>query len=83
MNKQIIHFGQDLDKAEFYNLIVKVSDINSTELFNEIRDELLQRGFIIYHFDEHTIEANFKHRYMEVLKKYKELDKENWIYQTI
>ena len=83
MNKQIIHFGQDLNKAEFYNLIVKVSDINSTELFNEIRDELLQHGFIIYHFDEHTIEANFKHKYLEVLNKYRELDKEKWKYQVI
>ncbi len=78
MNKQIIHFGQDPNKAEFYNLIVKVSDINSAELFNEIRDELLQRGFIIYHFDEYTIEANFKHRYLEVLNKYKELEKDGW-----
>lgn len=78
MKKRILYFGQDLDKAEFYNLIVKVSDINSTELFNEIRDELLQRDFMIYHFDEHTIEANFKHGYMEVLNKYSELEKDGW-----
>ena len=47
MNKQIIHFGQDLDKAEFYNLIVKVTDINSQDLSIEIRDELLTREFTI------------------------------------
>ena len=58
MNKQIIYFGQDLDKEEFYNLIVKVTDINSQDLSTEIRDELLTREFTIYYFDEFQIEAN-------------------------
>lgn len=47
MNKQIIHFGQDLDKEEFYNLILKVTDIGSGKLSEEIKDGLLQRGFIV------------------------------------
>ena len=33
MNKQIIHFGQYIDKAEFYNLIEKVTDISSKNQF--------------------------------------------------
>jgi hypothetical protein len=78
MHKQIIHFGQDPHKPEFYNLIVKVSDINSAELSNETRDELFQRGFTIYHSDEVTIEACFKHRYMGTLNKYRELHKMSW-----
>jgi hypothetical protein len=62
MHKQILHFGQDLDKPEFYNLIVKVTDIGSSELSSEIRDELLSREFTIYYSDDDTIEAAFKHR---------------------
>jgi hypothetical protein len=59
LNKQIIHFGQDLDRKEFYNLIVKVSDINSTELSDDVKDELLQRGFMIYYEDEYTVKSRF------------------------
>jgi hypothetical protein len=58
---------------------VKVSDINSNEISNEIKNELLSRGFTIYYFDDYTIEANFKHRYLEALNKYRELDKLGWI----
>jgi hypothetical protein len=73
LNKKIIHFGQDLDKAEFYNLIVKVTDIGSSQL-SEIRDELLSREYTIYYSDDNTIEANFKNRYMEVANKFRELE---------
>ncbi len=78
MNKQIIHFGQDPDKEEFYNLIVLVTNIGSEELSKEIRDELLQRDFTIYYFDENQIEECFKHRYLELLNKFRELDKLGW-----
>ena len=76
MNKQIIHFGRDPYQPEFYNLIIKASDINSAELSEELRDELLAREFAIYYFDENVIEACFKHRYLEALNKYRELDKQ-------
>ncbi len=74
MNKIIIHFGQDLNRAEFYNHIVKVTYINFSELSNETRDELLQRNFTIYYFDDDTIEAEYKHRYMEVANKSRDLE---------
>ena len=77
MNKQIIHFGQDLDKAEFYNLIVKVTDISPGQSL-DIQDELLFKGFTIYYRDGNTIEANFKDRYQEVLKIYRELEITGW-----
>ena len=80
MKKQIIHFGQDLDRTEFYNLIVKVTDIGSTEL-SEIRDELLSREFTIYYSDDDTIEAAFKNRYNEAKDKYRELEKDGWTYE--
>jgi hypothetical protein len=75
MNKQIIHFGQDLDKPEFYNLIVKVADIGPLKL-SDIKTEIHERGFTIYHIDEHTIEAAFKNQYMEDLNKFEEFENE-------
>lgn len=78
MNKQIIHFSQDLDKAEFYNLIVKVTDISSKNRFKEIWNELKVRKFTIYYFDDCTIEAVFKHRYLEVVEKFRQLEKQGW-----
>ncbi len=78
MIKNILHFGQDLDNAEFYNLIVKVTDISSKDQFKEIWNELKHHGFIIHHNDEHTIEAVFKNRYQIVLDKFRELDKSGW-----
>ncbi len=78
MKKQIIHLGQDLDRKEFYNLIVKASDINSEELANEVKDELLGRGFMIFYSDEYTVEACFKHRHQEVWDMRRELDKIGW-----
>lgn len=36
MYKQIIHLGQDPNKKEFYNLIVKVTDINSLDQLAEV-----------------------------------------------
>ena len=77
MNKKIIHFGQDSDKAEFYNLIVKVTDIEPAQ-FLDMQEELLFKGFTIYYQDGNTIEACFKNHYMEVLNKFRELDKEGW-----
>jgi len=78
MNKQIIHFGKDPDKPEFYNLIVVVTNIGSPELSKEIRDDLFVRDFTIHYFDENQIEANFKDRYQEVSNKYRELEKTGW-----
>ena len=78
MKIAIVHFGQNPDKEEFYNLIVKVTDINSQDLSTEIRDELLTREFTIYHIDEFTIEANYKNRYMQVLQKLRELEASGW-----
>ena len=78
MNKQIIHCGQDLEKAEFYNLIVRITDIGFYELSAETRDELLSREFTIYYSDDGTIEAIFKHCYMEVVNKLRELKKDGW-----
>jgi hypothetical protein len=80
LNNQIIHFGQDLDREEFYNLIVKVTDIGSSELSAEIRNELPSREFTIYYSDDDTIEANFKNRYMELANKLSELEKVGWIF---
>ena len=78
MNKKIIHFGQDLDKAEFYNLIVKVTDIGSSELSAEIRNELLSREFMIYYSDDDSIEANYKNKYWQVSQKFRELNVTGW-----
>ena len=66
MTKKISHFGQDLDKIEFYNLIVKVTDISSKDQFKDVWNELKYHGFIIHHNDEYTIEAELKNRYQEV-----------------
>jgi len=71
MKKEIVHFGQDLDKAEFYNLIVKVTDIDSPETAEEINSFLLANRFMLYHIDEYAIEAAFKHRYLEVAEKFR------------
>jgi hypothetical protein len=57
---------------------VKVTEIGSSELSEEMRDELLTRDFTIYYFDENTIEACFKHRYKEVLNKYREIINVNY-----
>ncbi len=73
MKKQIIHFGQDIDRKEFYNLIIKITDINSEELSVELRDDLLFNDFMIHYMDEYTIEACFKHRHLEVLHKWQKL----------
>ncbi len=78
INKQIIHFGKDPHKEEFYNLIVKVTDISSKDVFKDVWNELKHHGFIIHHNDEHTIEALFKNRYLEVLNKFRELEKIGW-----
>ena len=78
MNKQIIHFAQDLDRTEFYNLIVRITDIGFYELSAEVRDELLSREFTIYYSDDGTIEAIFKHSLMEVINKLRELEKDGW-----
>jgi hypothetical protein len=39
---------------------------------------LSQSGLTKYYQDENTIEACFKHRYMEVLNKFRELDNDGW-----
>jgi hypothetical protein len=57
MKKTILHFGQDPDKKEFYNLIVKITDIDLPETSNEINSYLLTNGFTLYYSDENTIEA--------------------------
>ena len=54
MNKKIYYFGKDIDKPKFYNLIIVVSEIPSGQL-SDIQDEVLQRGFTIYHIDEKMI----------------------------
>lgn len=77
MNKQIVHFGQDPDKKEFHNLIVKVTDIGPAQ-FLDIQEELLFKGFTIYYQDGNTIEASFKNRYLEVANKFREIEKEGW-----
>ena len=78
MHKQIIHFGQDSDRAEFYNLIVRATDIGSSELSVEMRDEPLSREFTIFYSDDLTIEAGFRNRYMEVPNKFGEMEKDGW-----
>jgi hypothetical protein len=78
VNKQIIHFDQDLEKPEFYNILIKVSNIDSAELSTEIRDGLLRREFMIYYSQGDTIEAAFKNIYNEVKDKYRELEKDGW-----
>ena len=44
MTKQISHFGQDLDKIEFYNLIVKVTDISSKDQFKDVWNDMIPIG---------------------------------------
>jgi len=78
MNKQIIHFGQDPHKPEFYNLIVLATNIGSEELSKEIQDDLFYRDFTIYFFDENQFEAEYKNRYEEVLNKYREIESNGW-----
>ena len=77
MNKKIHYFGKDIDKPEFYNLIIVISEIPSGQV-SDIKDEVLQRGFKIYLIDENRIEACFKDRYQEVLDKFRDLDKAGW-----
>jgi hypothetical protein len=67
-----------IDKEEFYNLILKIENITSKEQFQEVWEELQFHGINIFYHDENTIEGAFKHRYMEVLNKYRELDKCGW-----
>ncbi len=78
MNKQIIHFGRDPYKPEFYNLIIRAFGIGSSDLSEEIRDVLLQKGFMLFHSDENIIEACFRNRYPEVLDKFHELEITGW-----
>ncbi len=79
MRKKIVYFGQNLDKAEFYNLIVNVTDIDSPEtVVDEINSFMLANGFMLYHIDEYVIEAAFKHRYLEVAEKFRQLKKQGW-----
>jgi hypothetical protein len=47
--------------------LLGASDINSAELSEELRDELLARDFTIYYIDENVIEACYKHRYLGAL----------------
>ena len=82
MNKQIIHFGQDPHKPEFYNLIVLATNIGSSDLSKDILDDLFSRHFTIYYFDEYQIEAAYKNKYHEVLDKLHELDKTGWKYKV-
>ena len=78
MNKRLIQLGQDLDRAWFYNLIVKVSDISTEEQFKDMWNELKYHGFPIYSYDENTIQAVYKDRYQKVADKFRELEKEGW-----
>ena len=78
MNKQIIYFGQDPDKAEFYNLIVKVTDLRSKAQAQEEWIKLKFHGFHIHHYDNYNIEAVYKDRYQKVADKFRELEKEGW-----
>ena len=77
MKKYIHFFSKDIDKPEFYNLIIVVSEISSGQL-SDIKDEVLKRRFTIYHIDENRIEACYKDRYQEVLNKFRELDQTGW-----
>ncbi len=78
MKKQIINFGQDPHKPEFYNLIVKVTDPSSRDQTKEVWVELKYHGLHIHHYNEHSIEAVFKNKYREVLNKFRELEKTGW-----
>ncbi len=78
MNKQIIHFGKDPNKPEFYNLIVKVTDPSSRDQTKEVWIELKYHGFHIHHYDEYSIEAVYKDRYQKTLDKFRELEKTDW-----
>jgi hypothetical protein len=82
MNKQIIHFGQDPHKPEFYNLIVLATNIGSIDLTKNILDDLFIKDFTIYYFDEYQIEAAYKNKYQKVLDKFRELDKTGWKYKV-
>ena len=78
MHKQIIHFGQNPDKEEFYNLVVKSTDIPSQQELSELKNELLRDDFIISFNDENVIKAYYKHRYLEVMYKFRHLESEEW-----
>ena len=78
MTKRMIFLGQDPDRAEFYNLYVRATDIPDREVFKEIQDELLGLGFLIFHYDGYTIEARFKNRYMQVSDMRSHLDSIGW-----
>jgi hypothetical protein len=81
MDKQIIHFGQDLDKAEFYNVILKISDITSKEQIREVWDELQFHNINIFYYDDFCIEGAFKNRHTQTLNKYRELRKIGYVHE--
>ncbi len=48
MEKFILHFGEDPDQKDIYNLIVKVVDISTEKELEQVLNGLKQTGFDIY-----------------------------------
>jgi len=78
MQKLILHFGEDPDIQNIYNLIVKIVDVPTDQLVL-FRDDLQNKGFEIYTIAHNSIEAMFTGDYLMVLNTIRQLDKEGWV----
>ena len=58
MQKHILHFGEDQDQKNIYNLILKAVDIPTDQL-EAFRDYLQSKGFEIHAIARNSIEGKF------------------------
>ena len=81
MQKLILHFGEDSDQKNLYNLIVKAVDIPTDQL-EALRDHLQSKGIEIFAIANNLIEVKFSGKYLAVVNMIKELDQERWIWKN-
>ena len=58
MQKHIIHFGENQDQKNLYNLILKAVDIPTNQL-EAFRDYLQSKGIEIFAIAQNSIEGKF------------------------
>ena len=80
MQKLILHFSEDSDQKNIYNLIVKMKNVPTDQLEFH-RDVLQDKGFNIKAIAHNSIEGKYSGEYLTVVDMIRELEQEGWVWE--
>jgi hypothetical protein len=82
MQKLILHFREGEEEQGIFLILVKAIYV-PTDLFEPMRDDLINKGFDIYARAHNSIEAKYSKTYLMALDILRALDKEGWQFKKM